>query len=103
MGPEIVVAIAGPVVGGAISIFVWVSKKNYEFMNTGFNTINTNMNIIERKVDDLRLDVAKNYVTNEELVAHIKGEDEWHKMMHDEVSSIRGEISKVRDSINRES
>ena len=35
MGPELIVAILGPIIGGAMSIFVWTSKKNYEFMNEG--------------------------------------------------------------------
>ena len=43
MGPELIVAIAGPIIGGAISIFVWSNKKNYESMNTGFSSLNTSI------------------------------------------------------------
>ena len=95
MGPEIA-AIVGPIAGGLISVILWYNEKNYEYINTGFNNLNTNVNVIERKVDDIRLDVVKNYVTNDELVNHIKSEEDWHKMMLDEIKSLRKEIVDVR-------
>lgn len=99
MGPEIIAAVVGPVVGGIVSLYLWQNKKNYEFINSGFTNLNTNVNVIERKIDDIRVDVAKNYVTNDELVAHIQGEEQWHKIMHDEVSGIRKELSDVRNKL----
>ena len=97
MGPELIVAILGPIIGGAMSIFVWTSKKNYEFMNEGFNRLNTTVNVIERKLDDLRYDVVKNYVTNEELVTHIQGEQEWHKEMKDQLHEMSEKLQRVCD------
>jgi len=101
MGPELMLAVVGPIVGGAISIIVWVNRRNYESMNTGFNQLNTTINVIERKVDDIRIDVAKNYVTDEELFAHIERENGWRQLMGGEISAIREEISKVRDRIEK--
>jgi len=101
MGPELIVAILGPVIGGAMSIFVWTSKKNYEFMNEGFNKLNTTVNVIERKLDDLRYDVVKNYVTNDDLTLHIQGEEGWHTEINQQMGSIRAELSQVRNAIDR--
>lgn len=95
MGPELIVALLGPIAGGAISIFVWTSKKNYEFMNSGFTSLNTTVNVIERKLDDLRVDVAKNYVTNEELMTHIRGEEEWHKSINESIKEIRDKLDNA--------
>ena len=99
MGPELITAIVGPIVGGVVSLYLWQNKKNYEFINGNFSNLNTSVNVIERKIDDIRVDVAKNYVTNDELVAHIQGEEQWHKIMHDEVSGIRKELSDVRNKL----
>ena len=99
MGPELIAAVIGPVLGGVVSLFLWQNKKNYEFINSGFRNLDTTTNVIERKLDDLRYDVAKNYVTNDDLMTHIKGEQEWHQHMDCEVSNIRKEISDVRNII----
>lgn len=101
MGPEILVAILGPICGGAISIFVWSSKKNFEFMNTGFSQLNTTVNVIERKLDDIRVDVAKNYVTNEDLLLHIKGEEEWHNNIDRRMDSLSSEVLNLKNSLDR--
>ena len=101
MGPELIVAIAGPIIGGAISIFVWSNKKNYESMNTGFSSLNTTVNIIERKVDDLRVDVAKNYVSNDDLLLHIKGEEEWHSNIDRRMDTLSVEIKEFRNALDR--
>ena len=98
MGPEIIAAIVGPLVGGAISIFVWTSKKNYEFMNEHFSSVNTTVNVIERKLDDLRLDVAKNYVTNDELMVHIRGEAEWHSKIESSMEKISDRVERIHDA-----
>jgi len=99
MGPELIAAVVGPVIGGVVSLYLWQNKKNYEFINNNFTNLNTNVNVIERKIDDIRVDVAKNYVTNDSLAAHIQGEEQWHKIMHDEVSGIRKELSDVRNKL----
>lgn len=98
MGPELLVAILGPVVGGAISIFVWQNKKNFEFMSQHFTNVNTTVNVIERKLDDLRVDVAKNYVTNDELMVHIRGEGEWHQKMENSMEKLSDKIEKIHDA-----
>ena len=101
MGPELLVAVLGPVVGGSITLFVWITKRNAEQLNTGLNTINTSVNVIERKIDDLRVDVAKNYVTNDDLTLHIKGEEGWHTEINNQMASIRVELSQVRNAIDK--
>lgn len=101
MGPEIVAAIVGPLLGGVVSLALWLNKKNSNHIENGFSKLGDHVTIVERKVDDLRVDVAKNYVTNEDLVEHIEGEEGWHNSMREQMSSVRTEIRDVRNSIDR--
>lgn len=101
MGPEIIAAILGPIAGGVVSLYLWQNKKNYEFINSNFTNLNTNVNVIERKMDDLRVDVAKNYVTNEDLLLHIKGEEEWHNSIDRRMDNINNDIKGLKNSLDR--
>jgi hypothetical protein len=93
---EIVIAVLGPLMGGLISLVVFVNKKNGEFMSTEFNRIHTRLGDINGKVDNLQLDVAKNYVTNAELTAHITGEEAWHIRFGEEMQQTRDEVTATR-------
>ena len=93
---EIVVAVLGPMMGGLISLVVFVNKKNGEFMSTEFNRIHERLGDINGKVDNLQLDVAKNYVTNAELTAHITGEEAWHIRFGEEMQQTRNEVTATR-------
>ena len=101
MGPELILAIAGPFIGGAVSIFVWSNKRNYDTMTTGFSSLNTTVNVIERKMDDLRVDVAKNYVSTDDLLLHIKNEEEWHNSMGKRMDEIVSRVEEFRNSLDR--
>ena len=101
MGPEIIAAILGPVAGGVVSLFLWQNKKSYEFINSNFSSLNTSVNVIERKIDDIRVDVAKNYVTNEDLLLHIKGEEEWHNNIDRRMDSLSREVTNLKNSLDR--
>ena len=101
MGPEILIAILGPVVGGSVTLFVWITRRNADQLNTGLSSINTSVNVIERKIDDLRVDVAKNYVTNEDLKNHIKGEEEWHIRFTEDLSEMKQDIRDMRNFMDR--
>lgn len=101
MGPELLVAVLGPVVGGSITLLVWVTRRNAEQLNSGLSTINTSVNVIERKIDDLRVDVAKNYVTNEDLKNHISGEEEWHIRFTEDLTSMKQDLREMRNFMDR--
>ena len=101
MGPELILALVGPLAGGAISVFVWSNKRNYDTMTSGFSSLNTTVNVIERKMDDLRVDVAKNYVTNEDLLLHIKGEEEWHNSIDRRMDSLSNDVKELRNGMER--
>ena len=99
MGPELIAAIAGPVIGGAISlIMLWIGKRNENLISVGFDEVHTSMDRVERKVDDLKDDVNKNYVRNNVLEKHITMEEDWHTQVADQVQQMRVEMREDREA-----
>ena len=101
MGPEIIAAIIAPVLTGTISLSMYLNKKNNDYISAGFDRLHGTVESNERKVDDLRLDVAKNYVTNDTLTAHITGEEEWHVRFGSEMQQTRDEVTATRVIVDR--
>ena len=98
---ELVVAVLGPCMGGLISLFVFVNKKNGEFQRNEFNRIHETLVMMDEKVDDLRVEVAKNYVTNDQLKDHIDSEEAWHLRFGEEMSQTRDEVTTTRVIVDR--
>jgi len=98
---EILLAVLGPMMGGLISVVVFVNKKNGEFMTTEFNRIHDSISTISEKVDDLRLNVAENYVTNDQLTNHITSEESWHVRFGEELAQTRDECTATRVIVDR--
>ena len=98
---EISIALIAPTLGGVISIFLWFNKRNSEITQKSFDLLYECTAKIEKKVDTISLDVAKNYVTNDDLTVHIKNEEEWHGVMYDEVKDIKRDVKETREIINR--
>ena len=89
MGTEVLIALLGPAAGGIISVSLFLHRRNTERIDKGFSSLNSNVSCVERKIDDLRVDVAKNYVTNDDLTSHIKGEEIWHEEMNSQMREVR--------------
>ena len=98
---EIVVAVLGPMMGGLISLFVFVNKKNSQFMATEFNRIHESLVSMDEKIDDLRVNVAENYVTNDQLTQHITSEEGWHVRFSEEMAQTRDECTTTRVIVDR--
>ena len=101
MGPEIVAAIIGPILGGVISLGVWMNKKNSEHISRGFERLGDSVQAIERKIDTVKYEMARNYVTNDVLNAHISGEDTWHQHFNNELKELREDVREVRRNTTR--
>ncbi len=70
-------------------------------MSIEFNRIHESVLLLDKKVDNLRLDVAKNYVTNDELTNHIQSEDAWHRRWSEEMTEMRDEVTTTRVIVDR--
>ena len=96
MGPEIVAAILGPILGGVVSVAVWTNKKNSEHISRGFEKLGDNVRSIELKIDTVKYEMARNYVTNDSLNAHIAGEETWHQHFNNEMQEMRQDLREIR-------
>ena len=101
MGPEIVAAILGPILGGVVSVAVWTNKKNSEHVSKGFEKLGDTVRAIELKIDTVKYEMARNYVTNDILNAHIAGEETWHQHFNNEMQEIRQDLREVRRHTNK--
>ena len=98
---EILAAVLGPMMGGLISFVVFVNKKNGEFMSNEFNRIHESLITLDGKIDDLRVNVAENYVTNDQLTQHISSEESWHVRFGEEMAQTRDECTATRVIVDR--
>ena len=98
---EIVVAVLGPMMGGLVSLFVFVNKRNTSFMTSEFNRIHESLVSMDEKIDDLRVNVAENYVTNDQLTQHITSEESWHVRFSEEMAQTRDECTTTRVIVDR--
>lgn len=98
----------GPFIGGLVSIAIWQAKKNSHQVQDGLKNLHSSVSEMSKKVDEISLDVAKNYCTREELRDHIDKEEDWHDQHHIEVKELRnefivkaeklkGDISEIKD------
>lgn len=90
----IIAAILTPVLGGVVSYIIWQSKKSSDQVHEGLSNLHDCVHEVSRKVDDVKLDMAKNYCTREELRDHIDKEEDWHDQHHQEVRELRQEFNE---------
>jgi chromosome segregation ATPase len=101
MGPELLAAIVGPLIAGTVSIVIWIGNRNGNRIDNGFSKLQTTIERIDiridnvdQKVDDLKDNVAKNYVTNSRFEDHIDLQSSMQARMVDEISRMREEAKE---------
>ena len=70
-------------------------------MSSEFNRVHDALIRVDEKIDDLRVNVAQNYVTNEQLTQHITSEESWHVRFSEEMSQTRDECTATRVIVDR--
>ena len=96
MGPELAAAILAPIFGGGMSLLIYFGKKNTDRIDRGFLNLTNNLQSIERTVQELSLDVVKNYVSHDEMRAHEAQESIWHQHMEGEFNGLRNEVQDYK-------
>ena len=99
---SLIVSLAAPVLGGLISLAIWQAKKNSQRVEDGLSNLHDCVHEVSRKVDDISLDVAKNYCTREELKNHIDKEEDWHDQHHNEVKELRREFNEKTERLSHD-
>lgn len=99
---NILLTLAAPILGGMISLTIWQAKKNSQQVQDGLDNLHDCVHEVSRKVDDVQLDIAKNYCTRDELKAHIEREEDWHDQHHTEVRELRQEFKEKTDKLTND-
>lgn len=94
MGPEIVLAIIGPIAGGLIGVGTFFVRRTITATDTKLIAINENVEVIAHQTTALQLKLAESYVTKEELIRHIASEERWQNQVLNQISELRSELKK---------
>ena len=97
-----ILSLAAPVLGGMISVIIWQAKRNSKSITSGFESLHNCVHQVERKVDEMQIDVAKNYCTRDELRNHIEREEDWHDQHHQEVKELRKEFNEKTQKLSHD-
>ena len=57
---------------------------------------------VDEKLDDVALDMARNYCTKDELKAHLDLESDWHDQHHTEVRELRQEMNEKTGKLSHD-
>lgn len=93
---SIILSLAAPVLGGLISIAIWQAKRNTSQVESGLKNLNDCVREVSLKVDDVKLDIAKNYCTRQELKSHVDKEDEWHNKFSNDINEMKDMQWQIR-------
>jgi hypothetical protein len=102
MGMEVLGIVAS--VATIISGLGWIldrNSKKFASMQQASSDMLTNFGAKVEKLDqtltDVRLTLPEKYVTKEELLMHIRGEETWHNSIDRRLDDIRDELSSLRE------
>ena len=98
----VVAAVLTPILGGIVSYIIWQSKKSSDNVSKGLSDLHSCVHEVSRKVDDVQLDIAKNYCTRDELRNHIDKEEDWHDQHHQEVKELRREFNEKTEKLTHD-
>lgn len=101
MGMELlgIVASFATVVSG----FGWLMERSQKrsermFLDThaAVTKVETNLETLNKSLQDLRVYLPTNFVTKDELIQHMQSEERWHQATTDRLREIHDELSSLR-------
>jgi hypothetical protein len=102
MGMELLGVLAS--IATIISGLGWVldrNSKKFASMQQASSDMLTNFGAKVERLDqtltEVRLTLPEKYVTKEELLMHIRGEETWHNSIDRRLDDIRDELSSLRE------
>ena len=98
----LIVSLATPILGGMISLAIWQAKRNSIQVQDGLKNLHDCVHQMDTKVDEIQLDMAKNYCTKDELKYHMDEEADWHSQHHDEVKELRKEFNEKTNRLSHD-
>jgi hypothetical protein len=101
MGPELIAAIVGPIAGAVFGIVGFTSKRNIKVTDSQLQSIAENVEVIGHQVTDLQIRLPTQYVSKEELLFHVQGEEQFHRDISNQLRELRDEVIALRAGYGR--
>ena len=102
MGLDILGVVAS--IATIISGLGWVLDRNskkfasmQQASSDMLTSFGTKIEKLDQTLTDVRLTLPEKYVTKEELMMHIRGEETWHNSIDRRLDDIRDELSSLRE------
>ena len=95
---EIIVAILGPLFGGAISLVVWQAKQNSDSIHNSLGELHSCVHDMDKKIDIMSVDNVKNFATKQELIQHEEREENRDEKIREEIKEIRTDIKEIKET-----
>ncbi len=92
----IIFSLAAPVLGGLISVAIWQAKRNAAQVEGGLKNLHSCVHEVSLKVDEVQLDIAKNYCTKQELKDHVDKEEDWHDKFSEDLNDMKDMQWQIR-------
>ena len=92
----IIFSLAAPVLGGLISVAIWQAKRNAAQVEGGLKNLHSCVHEVSVKVDEVQLDIAKNYCTKQELKDHVDKEEDWHDKFSEDLNDMKDMQWQIR-------
>ena len=92
----IIFSLAAPVLGGLISVAIWQAKRNAAQVEGGLKNLHSCVHEVSLKVDEVQLDIAKNYCTKQELKDHVDKEEDWHDKFSEDLNDLKDMQWQIR-------
>lgn len=96
MPPELLAAIVGPAVGAIFGVTGFMSRRNIDISDKQLDSIKETIELVSHQVTAIQIQLPSNYVSKEELAAHIKQEEHQHNRVLREIRELREEIIVLR-------
>ena len=80
-------------------MMIWTSKKNTESIQNSISEMHNGVTKVERRLEDLGLEVAKKYVTTEWMIRQMEAENRANDEISDRLDALQADLKKhIEDS-----
>lgn len=101
MGPEIIAAIVGPIVGAIVGTGAFVSRRNITRTDTQLQKISQDIEVISHQITSVQVSLPTNYVTKQDFANHVESEERFQSEINIRLIELREELITLRVQSHR--
>ena len=93
----LVIALIGPLLGGAVGIMVFGGKRLVTKTDAQLAAISHSMEVISEKVTAIQVELPTTFVSREDFFRHIRDEERWQDSLQGQLTTIKDDIHDIRN------